>query len=82
MTGGFPVNILNTIKAVPEVCAIYCATANPVEVIVADTGSGRGILGVIDGVKVRESKPSPTSKRGSRRSANSATADVSRPAER
>jgi len=51
MTGGFPINILNAIKAVPEVCAIYCATANPVEVIVADTGSGRGILGVIDGVK-------------------------------
>ena len=51
MTGGFPINILNAIKAVPEVCAIYCATANPVEVIVADTGNGRGILGVIDGVK-------------------------------
>jgi hypothetical protein len=51
MTGGFPINILNTIKAVPEVCAIYCATANPVEVIVADTGNGRGILGVVDGVR-------------------------------
>jgi adenosine/AMP kinase len=51
MSGGFPINILNTIKAVPEVCAIYCATANPVEVIVAETGSGRGILGVIDGLK-------------------------------
>ena len=51
MTGGFPINILNAIKAVPEVCAIYCATANSVEVIVADTGSGRGILGVVDGVK-------------------------------
>ena len=51
MTGGFPINILNTIKAVPEVCAIYCATANSVEVIVADTGTGRGILGVVDGVK-------------------------------
>jgi adenosine/AMP kinase len=51
MTGGFPINILNTIKAVPEVCAIYCATANPVEVIVVDTGNGRGILGVVDGVK-------------------------------
>jgi len=49
MTGGFPINILNTVKAVPEVCGIYCATANPVEVIVADTGRGRGILGVIDG---------------------------------
>ena len=51
MSGGFPINVLNTIKAVPEVCAIYCATANPVEVIVAETGSGRGILGVIDGLK-------------------------------
>jgi adenosine/AMP kinase len=53
MTGGFPVNILNTIKAVPEVCNIYCATANPVEVIVAETAGGRGILGVIDGMKSR-----------------------------
>jgi adenosine/AMP kinase len=51
--GGFPVNILNAIKAVPEVCGIYCATANPVEVIVAESGGGRGILGVIDGVKSR-----------------------------
>ena len=51
MTGGFPINILNTIKAVPEVCAIYGATANPVEVIAADTGNGRGIFGVVDGVK-------------------------------
>ncbi len=48
---GFPINILNTIKNVPEVCQIYCATANPVEVIVAETAQGRGILGVIDGVK-------------------------------
>jgi len=51
MSDGFPINILNTIKAVPEVCAIYCATANPLQVIVADSGEGRGILGVIDGVK-------------------------------
>ncbi len=51
MTGGFPVNILNAVKAVSEVCGIYCATANPVEVIVAETPQGRGILGVIDGVK-------------------------------
>lgn len=46
---GFPVNILNPVKAVPEVCAIYCATANPVEVVVAVTPLGRGIAGVIDG---------------------------------
>jgi uncharacterized protein len=51
MEGGFPLNILNTIKAVPEVCTIFCATANPVEVIIAETEAGRGILGVIDGVK-------------------------------
>jgi hypothetical protein len=51
VTGGFPINILNAIKAVPEVCTIYCATANPVDVIVAETENGRGILGVVDGVK-------------------------------
>jgi adenosine/AMP kinase len=51
LSGGFPINILNTIKAVPEVCSIFCATANPVEVIVAETETGRGILGVVDGVK-------------------------------
>lgn len=51
MTGGFPVNVLNTIKAVSEVCGIFCATANPVEVVVAETPGGRGILGVIDGAK-------------------------------
>lgn len=46
---GFPVNVLNAIKAVPEVCRIFCATANPVDVVVAATPDGRGILGVIDG---------------------------------
>jgi uncharacterized protein len=46
---GYPVNVLNQIKMVPEVCRIYCATANPAEVLVAETGSGRGILGVVDG---------------------------------
>ncbi|HYB51405.1 MAG TPA: adenosine-specific kinase [Burkholderiaceae bacterium] len=51
LSNGFPLNILNAIKAVPEVCLIYCATANPVQVVVADSGDGRGILGVIDGVK-------------------------------
>ena len=49
MEGGFPVNILNTIKNVPEVCRIFCATANPVDVVVAETDQGRGILGVVDG---------------------------------
>ncbi len=46
---GFPVNVLNPVKAVPEVCGIYCATANPVDVLVAVTPRGRGIVGVIDG---------------------------------
>ena len=47
--GYFPINVLNAIKNVPEVCRIFCATANPVEVIIAETEQGRGILGVIDG---------------------------------
>jgi len=47
--GFYPINVLNTIKAVPEVCRIFCATANPTEVVVAETDQGRGILGVIDG---------------------------------
>ena len=46
---GFPVNVLNALKQVPEVCRIYCATANPVEVVVAKTAQGRAILGVVDG---------------------------------
>ena len=46
---GFPVNVLNALKQVPEVCRIYCATANPVEVVVAETTQGRAILGVVDG---------------------------------
>ena len=47
--GFYPVNVLNTIQGVPEVCHIFCATANPVEVILAETEGGRGILGVVDG---------------------------------
>ncbi len=47
----YPINVLNAIKAIPEVCAIYAATANAVEVIVARTDSGCGIMGVIDGLK-------------------------------
>ncbi len=46
---GFPVNVLNQIKLVPEVCRIYCATANPLTVLIAETHDGRGIVGVIDG---------------------------------
>jgi adenosine/AMP kinase len=45
----FPVNVLGAIKRVPEVCSIFCATANPVEVVVAETELGRGVLGVVDG---------------------------------
>ncbi len=45
----FPINVLNAVKNCPEVCRIYCATANPVEVIIAETDQGRGIMGVIDG---------------------------------
>jgi len=47
----FPVNILNTIKMVPEIVSIYCATANETEVIIAETESGRGIMGVVDGIR-------------------------------
>jgi adenosine/AMP kinase len=47
--GFYPLNVLNTIKMVPEVCRIYCATANPTEVILAQTDQGRAILGVVDG---------------------------------
>ncbi len=47
---GYPVNVLNQLKQVPEVCTIHCATANPVEVLVAETDLGRGIVGVIDGM--------------------------------
>ncbi len=46
---GFPINVLNAVKGVPEVCRIFCATANPLEVIVAETEQGRAILGVVDG---------------------------------
>ena len=46
---GFPINVLNQVKAVPEVCAVYCATANDVDVLVAVTDRGRGVIGVIDG---------------------------------
>jgi len=47
--GFYPINVLNTIKAIPEVCRIFCATSNPTDVVIAQTDQGRGILGVIDG---------------------------------
>ena len=49
--GFYPVNVLKTVQGVPEVCRVFCATANPTEVIVAETAQGRGILGVVDGAK-------------------------------
>jgi adenosine/AMP kinase len=49
LKNAFPINLLNAVKLCQEVCSIYCATANPVEVVVAETQQGRGILGVIDG---------------------------------
>ncbi len=50
MKDAFPINVLNAIKSIQEVCGIFCATANAVEVVVAETEQGRGILGVIDGL--------------------------------
>jgi len=49
--GFFPVNVLNAVKMVPEVCRVFCATANPTEVVLAETEQGRGILGVVDGFR-------------------------------
>jgi hypothetical protein len=49
LRNGYPINILGRIREIPEVCNIFCATANPVEVILAESAQGRGILGVIDG---------------------------------
>jgi adenosine/AMP kinase len=49
MRNGFPINVMHAVRAVPEVCSIFCATANEVQVIVAETERGRGVMGVIDG---------------------------------
>ena len=59
MTDGYPINVLGRIKDVPEVCAIFCATANPVQAVVAESEQGRGVLGVIDG-----SSPAGRGRRG------------------
>jgi len=53
MRDAYPINVLGRIKDVPEVCSIYCATANPVEVVLAETAQGRGVLGVVDGAPPR-----------------------------
>lgn len=49
LEGAYPINILNAVKAVPEVCGIFCATANSLEVVVCETSLGRGVIGVVDG---------------------------------
>lgn len=51
LRGVYPINVLNAVKSVQEVCTVYCASANPVEVILAETDQGRGIMGVIDGFR-------------------------------
>lgn len=53
LKGAYPINILNQVKGCPEVCRIFCATANPLEVLVAGTGQGRGVIGVVDGFPPR-----------------------------
>ncbi len=53
LRNAFPVSVLNAVKSCPEVCRIFCATANPLEVIVASTGQGKGVLGVVDGFSPR-----------------------------
>lgn len=50
---GYPINVLNAIKMVPEVCRIFCASANPIEVVLIETAQGRGVLGVVDGLKTK-----------------------------
>lgn len=52
--GFYPLNVLNTLKMVPEVCRIFCATANPTEVVLAETEQGRAILGVVDGLRATD----------------------------
>jgi adenosine/AMP kinase len=53
MKNAFPLNVLDKVKQVPEVCTVYAATANPLEIIIAETEQGRGIIGVVDGLKTR-----------------------------
>ena len=53
LKNGYPLNVIDKIKKVPEVCTVYAATANPLEVIIAETAQGRGIIGVVDGLKIK-----------------------------
>ena len=66
LTGAFPINVLNRLKSVDEVVGIFCATANPVTLVIADSGKGRGILGVIDGIspKGKETESDVEERRG------------------
>ncbi|MEN3184871.1 MAG: adenosine-specific kinase, partial [Atribacterota bacterium] len=50
---GYPINVLNAVKMVPEVCRIFCASANPIEVVLVETAQGRGVLGVVDGLQTK-----------------------------
>ena len=75
MRDAFPINTLKAIQATPEVCNIYCATANPVEVIVAETEQGRGVLGVIDGSSPKAWKRRRMSRSGTGSCEKSATSD-------
>ncbi len=59
LRNAYPINVLGAIKAVPEVCSIFCATANPIEVIIAESEQGRGILGVVDGSKPKGIEAEP-----------------------
>ena len=64
MTDGYPINVLGRIKDVPEVCSIFCATANPVQAVIAESEQGRGVLGVIDGERPKGiESPEDASKR-------------------
>jgi adenosine/AMP kinase len=51
IANAYPVNVLNAVKACPEMCRVFCATANPLEVVIAESDQGRGVLGVIDGAR-------------------------------
>ena len=73
LSGGFPVNVLNPVKAVPEVCTIFCATANPVQIIIAITDRGRGVAGVIDGSPPVGVRAMPTWRAGTACCVRSAT---------
>jgi adenosine/AMP kinase len=66
MRNAYPINVLDKVKATPEVCSIYAATANPLEVVIAETEQGRGILGVVDGAKSKgiESEADVQERRG------------------